>query len=260
MFRPIQQSLIVLCIWAGVIPALAQPAPDGGHTFASICAACHGLDGKGAERGPDIARNRDVQRLPDAALFRIIREGKPGTGMPPFRSLGDARIQALVRHLRTLQGQGAGVVLPGDPVAGKNIFWGTGECSKCHMANGEGGFIASDLSAYAAGKSAIDIRGAITEPNKNLDPRKRVVVAKTADGTTLTGVARNEDNFWLQLQTLDGAFHSLNKSELQSVEHQPGSLMPADYNSRLTRQELDNLVSYLMSIAKNHRKQETERE
>jgi cytochrome c oxidase cbb3-type subunit III len=263
MLRKIQKSLtlaFIFLVWTGVIRSFAQQVADGKRTFASTCAACHGLDGKGAERGPDIANRRAIQRLPDASLSRIVREGKPGTGMPPFRSLGEPRIQAVVRYLRTLQGQGKAASLPGDPTAGKVLFFGKAQCSNCHMTNGEGGFIASDLSAYAAGKTTPDIRGAITEPNKNLDPRKRTVVVKTADGTTHTGMARNEDNFSLQLQTLDGRFHFFNKAELQSTEHQPESLMPADYQSKLTAQELDNLVSYLMRIAQNRPKPDQDKE
>jgi putative heme-binding domain-containing protein len=128
------------------------------------------------------------------------------------------------------------------------------------MAGGEGGFIASDLSSYARTPSADDIRNAITDPNRNLDPRKRTVVVTTADGQTLTGIARNEDNFTLQLQTSDGTLHLLAKTELQSIEYQPRSLMPDDYASRLSRQELDDLVSYLVSIARGNGKPQAEPE
>ena len=63
-------------------------------------------------------------------------------------------------------------------------------------------------------------------------------------------MVRNEDNFSLQMQTPDGTFHFFNKPELRSVEYQSRSLMPSDYGSRLSRQELDDLVSYLMTIGR----------
>jgi putative heme-binding domain-containing protein len=118
------------------------------------------------------------------------------------------------------------------------------------MVNGEGGFIASDLSRYAGTQTAKDIRSAIIDPNQNLDPRRRVLAVTTREGKTLTGVARNEDNFSLQMQGTDGAFHMFRKSELRSFEYQPRSLMPAAYGSRLSQQEIDDLVSYLMSLGK----------
>ncbi len=111
-------------------------------------------------------------------------------------------------------------------------------------------FIGSDLSSYAGARSADDIRSAITDPDKNLDPRKRPVTVTTLDGKKQTGMARNEDNFSLQIQALDGSFHFFAKSELRNIEYQARSLMPDDYGSSLSRQELDDLVSYLMSIAR----------
>jgi putative heme-binding domain-containing protein len=180
--------------------------------------------------------------------------------MPAFRLLGATGIQAVVRHLRTLQGHDTMVALPGDPARGKTLFFAKAECSQCHMANGQGGFIASDLSSYASTLPVGDIRNAITEPNKNLDPRKRALTVTTADGETLTGVARNEDNFTLQLQTSDGAFHFFTKSELKSMKYQTGSLMPNDYASRLNKQELDDLVSYLISIGSSNGKLKIEKE
>ncbi len=258
-------STLVLVAYAAYVCAplvlLAQQSgKSGGDTvegkqiFATTCAACHGLDGAGGEHGPDLSHRREVQDLPDKALQQIVRGGVPGTGMPAFRSLSDTQVKAVVRYLRSLQGQDAAVQVSGDPRAGRAIFFGKGGCSQCHMAKGEGGFIASDLSSYARTPSANDIRNAITDPNRNLDPRKRAVNITMEGGQTLTGVVRNEDNFSMQLQTTDGSLHLLAKSELRNIEYQPRSLMPDDYASRLSRQELDDLVSYLVSIARGKSK------
>jgi len=234
----------------------SSSALEGQPSFATSCAACHGLDARGGERGPDLANKREVQQLSDEALLRIIQDGIAGTGMPAFRSLGAAQIQPIVRHLRGLQGQAAAVELPGDPERGRALFFagpalGESGCSQCHMANGEGGFVASDLSSYAVARSVADIRGAITDPDKNLDPRTRPVVVTTIKGKTLAGMVRNEDNFSLQIQVLDGRFHLFTKSELRSIKYQARPLMPADYGTRLSRQELDDVVSYLMSIGRS---------
>ena len=118
------------------------------------------------------------------------------------------------------------------------------------MANGEGGFIGPDLSSYAGNRPAEDVRGAITDPDKNLDPHKRPVTVTLPDGKKQTGMVRNEDNFSLQIQAPDGSFHFFTKSELRGIEYQPRSLMPSDYRSRLSAQELDDIVSYLMSIGR----------
>jgi cytochrome c oxidase cbb3-type subunit 3 len=232
----------------------------GQHVFTTTCATCHGLDGRGEERGPDISRRREVQRLPDKALLQIVREGVPATGMPAFGSLGTARIQAVVRYLRSLQGQTGAAEVSGDPRHGRALFFGSSGCSQCHMVKGEGGFIGADLSTYANTQSAADVRSAITDPYRNLDPRKRIAMVAATDGQTLTGIVRNEDNFSLQLQTTDGTLHLLNRSELRSIEYEPRSLMPDDYGSRLSREELDDLVSYLLSVVRSTNNPQAEQE
>ncbi len=118
------------------------------------------------------------------------------------------------------------------------------------MVNGGGGFIGSDLSAYGRSKLASEIRDVITNPAKYLDKRGNLVLATTEDGQSVTGIVRNEDNFSLQLQTRGGTFQFLDKSSLRSVERRPEPLMPGDYASRLSGQELDDLVSYIINTSR----------
>ena len=230
-------------------PSQTPPRPEsevGQQLFSSSCAGCHGLDGRGGEHAPNIATVSTVQNLSDRDLIRIVHDGIQSAGMPGFGSrFNDGQIQAVVRYLRVLQGRQATVRLPGNAENGRAIFFGKAECSKCHAIDGKGGFIATDLSSYGGTHTAGEMERAITEPNKFLDPRQRTVVVVTRDGEKLSGVARNEDNFSLQLQTLDGAFHMLNKSELARLERQPRSIMPDDYGSKLSRGELNDLIRYL---------------
>lgn len=220
----------------------------GEKLFAASCAGCHGLDGRGGDRAPGIAAGH-VQRLSDVQIFGIIQHGITGTGMPSFHSLADADIKAIVAHLRTLQGAKKAVSLPGDPKRGKTLFFGKAGCSGCHMAAGAGGFIASDLTGYARTHSVDEARSAITNPNPNGDKLARTATVTTDNGVKYVGRVRNEDNFSLQLQDLDGAFHFLSKSEVQGVEYNSQPLMPANYGSTLVSGELDDLISYLMSVA-----------
>ena len=45
-----------------------------------------------------------------------------------------------------------------------------------------------------------------------------MVTATTTNGDSYQGIIRNEDNFSLQLQSEDGAFHFLSKADLKTVE------------------------------------------
>lgn len=218
----------------------------GKRAFTSNCAGCHGLDGKGSEKAPNIAGNAKVQHLTDAQLSDIVSNGVPGTGMPAFHSLSPPQVQAMVNYLRLLQGQFEAQVLPGDPSRGKKIFFGKGECSTCHAVSGEGGFIGPDLSGYAASMPSKAVLDAIVKTNRMARPGYKLAAATTREGARVEGVVRNEDNFSVQLQTTDGSFHFLQKSDLQKFEYLDQSLMPTNYSERLTRDELNDLASYLM--------------
>ncbi len=117
------------------------------------------------------------------------------------------------------------------------------------MVGGKGGFISSDLSSYASTHTAEQIRGAITSPASGSDRPVRLVTVTIHDGGKVTGRVRNEDNFSLQLQLLDGSFYSLTKSDVDRLEYNSQALMPSDYGSTLRSNELNDLVSYLMKVA-----------
>jgi cytochrome c oxidase cbb3-type subunit III len=224
---------------AVVIILSAQSPQLGERQFVSSCAGCHGLDGRGGEHGPNIATAPNLRQLSDPDLLRVVRDGRPASGMPAFRSMFDEeQLNAVLAYLRFLQGRREAVSVRGDPERGQALFFGKARCSECHMVNGRGGFIASDLSAYDETHSAAQVKEAIPHIDQ------KAVTVSTRDGRKYTGVLRNEDNFSLQLQTLDGAFHFFEKSALARVVHQ--SLMPAGYSSLLSPDELDDVVSCLL--------------
>jgi putative heme-binding domain-containing protein len=223
--------------------------PPGKSAFNSTCAGCHGLDGRGSEKAPNIASNAKVQHFADAQLADIVKNGVPGTGMPASRSLTAAQVRSVVSYLRMLQGKDAAHALPGDATRGKIIFSGKGECSSCHGISGAGGFLGPDLTAYGSQTPPQEILKALTNPARIVPNGFKAAAATTRDGSRLEGLVRNEDNFSVQLQSQDGAFHFYQKADLQSFEYltQSSMLMPRDYGTRLTRDELNDLISYLMS-------------
>ena len=237
------------------LPAHAPIDPvDGASLFAANCGACHGSDGRSGERAPNIATRREVVSRSDADLIRTVENGLAGNGMPAFGYLGRAQIDAIVHHLRTLQGIDVAVAAPGDPHLGEALFFGKAECSSCHMVNGRGGFIAADLSGYGLGRSVADLRAAILDPDRRLDRSAQFVTIVTIDGKRCTGFIRNEDNFSLVLQTQDGAFRQFARDKVARVELSGHSSMPRDYENRLSSKELDDLISYLVRAGSAERK------
>jgi len=223
-------------------------ATAGKEAFSANCAGCHGLDGKGGERAPDIAARPQVRQLSDEAILQVLQKGVPNSTMPSFGFLDLKTRQSLVAYLRTLQGAAPATKLPGDAQHGREVFFGKGGCATCHMVRGQGGFFASDLSNSAQGRSPESIRDAIVAPNRDLDPRRRTVLATLSNGTTVEGIARNEDNFSIQLLSPDGTIHLLPKRSLAKLAYRDQSPMPADYGTKLSSADLDDLVNFLSSL------------
>lgn len=231
-------------------PKVGKPeCARGQEVFASNCAACHGLDGRGSERAPNLVDGATSRRLSSSRISGVIRDGIPAGGMPAFRSLSDADIEAIVQFLRCQAGTNEEGKVPGDPVAGKKLFYGTATCSHCHMADGKGGFIAADLSQYGRTHSPQQIRSAIISPKDSPMVHMRLATLTLRDGRKFVGRVRNEDNFSIQIQALDGTFHFVSKSAVDKIDYDQKLLMPTDYGTILTSEELNNLISYLVSVS-----------
>ena len=216
----------------------------GAAIFAANCAGCHGADGRGGEHAPNIATAPEVQRLMDRELAGIVRNGIAGAGMPAFSTLKPQEISDVVSYLRVLQGRGDIVKLPGNADQGKALFFGKAQCSSCHMVNGKGGFMGSDLSFYGADAKADQIRAIILDPDKNLPSDKKATTVVTISGQKITGMLKIKDNFSVSIQTPDGAFHYFPNAQLAHVDLYSSSLMPS--GSTLSSREVDDLVSYLL--------------
>ncbi len=242
-------------------PLAGKPAAihEGASLFRANCSPCHGLNAKGGGKGPDLSSGRWTHGGSDEAIFRTISQGVPGTEMPA-NSFEDSETWAIIAYLRSLSPP-ARPVVSGKRAEGEKIFWGRGGCSGCHMVNGSGGLLGPDLSRVGAARSVSYLVGSIRDPNKDLsdgmsDPNNHygvplvydTVTVVLNDGQRITGVAKNEDAFSVQLLDTSEQVHLLLKKDLKSVEHERKSLMPAYTVDTLNDDDLHNLVAYLVSL------------
>jgi cytochrome c oxidase cbb3-type subunit 3 len=231
-----------------------QGLAEGRRIFEATCAGCHGLDGRGGERGPDISTRPQVVQLSDAETLEVLRRGISAAGMPPFGALGATKLNVLLAYLRSLQGKSAAAAFPGDPQEGKALFFGKARCSECHMIRGEGGFLGRDLTSYGTALSPKEIRENIVSPGEGIGQSNKTAVVALRDSQILSGIIRNEDNFSVQLQSFDGGFHLLMKPDVEKLDFLPDPIMPVDYGHSLTPAEMDDLVKYLVIAAKGSKR------
>jgi cytochrome c55X len=100
--------IIALALSLGAVSAAA--APDAlrqgelRHLLLQDCGSCHGLTLKGG-LGPSLLP-ASLDGKPESFLVQTILDGRPGTAMPPWRSLlSDADVIWLVDQL--MNGEGA---------------------------------------------------------------------------------------------------------------------------------------------------------
>ncbi|MCU1320132.1 MAG: Pyrrolo-quinoline quinone [Edaphobacter sp.] len=223
--------------------AMAPEVKNGKARYDSLCVGCHGADGVGTEHAPRLADNPDLRGRPKDRIHGTIAAGFPASGMPPFGSLPAEDLDALSAYVHWLNLPASQSTVLGDAAAGKQYFWNAGKCSTCHMVHGMGSSTGPDLSDIGARLSAASIRNVLTAPDLNITPgyEAATVVTKPA-GRTLRGYLRNQTNYDLQLQDMEGGFHLLPLSEVASVtKDKHAAMKPVD----LPEPAMQNLTAYL---------------
>jgi PQQ-dependent dehydrogenase (methanol/ethanol family) len=217
----------------------------GRRHFEARCAACHGADGRGGERGPDIISPQRARRRSADELGDLIRRGMPAAGMPGFQ-LPEREMRELVGFIRSLTAPAIESAALGDVAAGEAFFFGKGNCSSCHMVKGRGGMLGPDLSELGAERTLPEIEQSLQNPGARLSPEFKLVSARLRDGQQLRGFARNESNYDLQLQSLDGTLRFLQREEIVELVRETASLMP---EVKATEVEMRDLIAYLSRLS-----------
>ena len=228
---------------------------NGARNFRNHCAICHALDATG-ESGPDLTRSEYRHGNSNSALFRIVSQGITGTSMAAHR-FTDREVWQLVAYLRSLDRRSAAETLPGDPAKGKVVFEEQGDCSRCHMVEGQGGRLGPDLSDVGWKRSASNLRESILEPSAEIGNTSETFVDGTrrywpvtltlADGRSFQGVVLNEDSYTIQVMDEEERLLSYKKELLKEIRRGQVSAMPT-FQDDLTEAEVDDLVAYLASL------------
>lgn len=223
---------------------------DGERLFRVHCARCHGIDGAGGE-GSNLARSRLKYATDDEALINVIDAGISGTGMPAIWTLDDAQKVRVAGYVRTL-GRLDTEEMPGDPVRGAEIYQTSGGCPACHIIAGHGTGIGPELTEIGDQRGLAYLRSSLTEPadaqSQTSGYQDYLTVRVRSQYDRVEGLRINEDAFSIQVRDVSGTIHSFRKQDLVEFEKIfAHSLMP-EYGAALAPQDLDDLISYLMSL------------
>ena len=135
------------------LPALSQGVADGNILYARLCAWCHGSQGEGTSRGPNLDGDLDG----GAYTHFMLSSGRMPLSSPTERSgrgptaLNVSQIDTLVAHVENLGGSGPSVPDPqpetGNVSSGAELY--LTNCAPCHSSTGVGGALTSGNAAPA---------------------------------------------------------------------------------------------------------------
>jgi cytochrome c553 len=107
------KKMFLIAALLGLTAALSARAADAKENWDSLCAKCHGAEGKGDTKMgqklgcKDLTDAKVQADLKDDAAAKAIKEGlksaEDKTLMKPFDQLSDDEVKALVTYIRSLK-------------------------------------------------------------------------------------------------------------------------------------------------------------
>lgn len=218
----LKYSLYLSLLMIGLTLALpTQAAPNGQKLYSKHCSVCHNDDGMGGIGLP--LNSAKIEHFPRDYLFKTIRMGRPGRVMPAFSKLSDAQVNAIVDHVlswkKTTQiDVYSPLAVQGDPQLGKLLF--EEKCAACHGKNGK----------------SIGTGTGVTLSRE----REFAVVPPALNNAGFLASASDE---WIK----------------STIKHgRPGTIMPSQQATKLSEQQLNDVVSYVRSFEQEYTEQDSE--
>jgi putative heme-binding domain-containing protein len=217
----------------------------GARLYSSHCITCHGERGDSIP-GVSLGSNKFKRAASDRDLTLIIQNGIAGTAMAPS-GYSDPETAAVIAYLRNMTRYDPSGTAVGDAARGRELFFGKGDCNRCHRVGADGPRYAPDLSSVGVLRTAATLQRALRDPAEALIPINRPVRAILRDGTVVTGRRLNEDTHTVQLIDERERLVSLEKSSLREYSVTTAAQMPS-YENVLSDAERADLVAYLLSL------------
>jgi len=113
------------------------------------------------------------------------------------------------------------------------------------MIRGRGGFLGPDLTDIGALRTVTQLRESLLKPGARIVDGYEGVSVIMQDGSKISGVARNANNYSMQILQKNGALRLLAMDDVREVEFRKSSLMPEDFGKRLPAADIANVLAFL---------------
>ena len=215
----------------------------GSRIYSRECALCHGPQGDIVD-GVNLRAGIFKSVQSDDDLRTVVSQGA-GQGQMPAFGFNGADLDGIVAFIRAgFDPEGVAVKI-GDPIRGREIFEGRGECSGCHRVNGIGPRTAPDLTEIGAIRTPASLQQNLIDPAAAILPINRPVRLVTRSEETVLGRRLNEDTYTVQVVDSNEKLRSFRKSDLVTYEI---SMRPSKGPTELSGDEVADVVGYLLTL------------
>lgn len=182
---------------------------------------------------------KDVPPYVARQLLRVVGSGFVEVWGPIEQAGPDGHAYTRYRQLLTDK-----ALKNANVVKGRAVFQRT--CGSCHKMYGQGGNLGPDLTG--SNRSNPDyLLFNVLDPSGEIQDDYKMVVVTTRDGRTYTGNVIAETARQLTLRVVDQDAVLINKSNIQSRELTPVSMMPPGLFNNLSEEEIIDLVAYFQT-------------
>ena len=180
---------------------------------------------------------RDVPSYVARQLLRVVGSGFVEVWGPIEHNGMDEKAYAKYQRMANPK-----AVSEADAVAGRLVFGRS--CGPCHKMYGEGGIMGPELTG--SNRASLDyLLFNILNPSGEIQDDYKMVVVTTRDGRTYTGNVASENERQIRMRVVGQDVVVLNKSDIQSREVTPVSMMPTGLLETLTDKEVVDLVAFM---------------
>ena len=186
--------------------------------------------------------------LPDQVLQECLA-GFPGNVRERARAAKAAGRTGHAEQLRRLT-ELEKTLPPGDATRGSIHFLSAkAACVLCHAIGYKGGTLGPDLSRIGTVRTRRDLLEAVLYPSASFVRNYETVAVEQQDGTSHSGVIRNQSAEALTLATSAATPDiTVRLEDIKSLTAGEVSLMPGAFDQILAKDELADLIAYLQSL------------
>jgi len=137
------------------------------------------------------------------------------------------------------------LAMQGDIARGKDVF--KRECSKCHLLEGVGVELGLPLNTIG-NRGPETILLSVLDPNREVNPAYLNYIVVTNKGLSVTGMITSETATSITLKRAEGETDTVLRANIDELVSTGLSIMPEGQEKLMTKQEMADVIAYLMSL------------